>query len=355
MKVGILSMQKVINFGSFLQAYALKKIIQELGHSVSFVDIRQGREVVSLNSKGVRKQKYIVDKYIFKRIEHVFFSRRRRANFKKKYFEFADINHSVPESQCDIIVIGSDEVFNCCQPAKWGFSLQLLGETERPAISYAGSFGYSDYDKICTMDMENEAACSLRKLKEISVRDVNSADCINKLIGKHPHQHLDPVLIYDWSAEITPQNKYDNYILVYSYDNRINDEKEIRAIKDFARKYGKKLISFGLYQRWCDKNVACSPFELIAYFDSADYVITDTFHGTVISIKRNKKFATIIRDSNYNKLSDLMRKMGVWDRRIEHIDDLECVIQKEIMFEPINCLISEECERSIAYLRENLI
>ena len=37
-KVGILSMQRIKNYGSFLQAYGLKKIIEELGHDVEFVD-----------------------------------------------------------------------------------------------------------------------------------------------------------------------------------------------------------------------------------------------------------------------------------------------------------------------------
>ena len=39
-KVGILSMQRICNFGSFLQAYALKKTIEQLGHEVVFVDYR---------------------------------------------------------------------------------------------------------------------------------------------------------------------------------------------------------------------------------------------------------------------------------------------------------------------------
>ena len=39
MNVGILSMQRVVNYGSFLQAYALKQTISALGYTVEFVDI----------------------------------------------------------------------------------------------------------------------------------------------------------------------------------------------------------------------------------------------------------------------------------------------------------------------------
>ena len=38
MKVGIMSMQRVVNYGSFLQAYSLKKNIEALDGEVEFVD-----------------------------------------------------------------------------------------------------------------------------------------------------------------------------------------------------------------------------------------------------------------------------------------------------------------------------
>ena len=41
-KVGIMSMQRIANYGSFLQAYALKQLIEELGHKVEFVDYHVG-------------------------------------------------------------------------------------------------------------------------------------------------------------------------------------------------------------------------------------------------------------------------------------------------------------------------
>ena len=45
MKVGILSMQQITNYGSFLQAYGLKSIIEGLGHEVEFIDIVPGEQL----------------------------------------------------------------------------------------------------------------------------------------------------------------------------------------------------------------------------------------------------------------------------------------------------------------------
>lgn len=354
MNIGILSMQKIINFGSFLQSYALKHILESMGHSVSFVDIKPGEKLFGERVTTSQKNKFVIDKYFFKRIEHVIFYKKRKKRFLNEFFPSIGIDMPLDEKQCDMLVVGSDEVFNCCQKENWGFSLQLMGETECPSISYAGSFGFTDYNMLTDACIDKKVASAMKRFKSISVRDNNSAICVNKLTGIEPHIHLDPVLIYDWDKDLCPQTKYNNYILIYSYDNRINNENEIKAIKTFAKKHKKKLISFGVYQRWCDLNVSCTPLELISYFDGADYVITDTFHGTVISVKRNKKFVTIIRESNTNKISDLLSKFNLTERTMDNIDSLENIITKDIDYICVNNIIKEEQIKSISYLRENL-
>lgn len=352
MKIGILSMQHVINYGSFLQAYALKMIIESLGHDVCFVAIKPGRQIIE--QKHPSSRKLTVDKYIFKRIDHIVFQKRRNSLFEEKLFPSIAIDKPELEESCDMVIIGSDEVFNCCQSSRWGFSTQLFGDIEVASLTYAASCGFTSYEKVLEMGITEELINSLHKLKDISVRDNNTRDFVQKLIRKQPKQHLDPVLVYDWDKEVTSQMKYRDYILVYAYDNRINNEEEIKAIKDFAQKEHKQLISFGVYQRWCDKNVLCTPFELLAYFDGADYVITDTFHGTVISIKRNKQFATLIRNSNKNKLTDLLSRFDLMDREVTRISTLCDTIKQRIDYNEVNARLQAEQFRTIEYLQSNL-
>ena len=54
-KVGIMSMQRIANYGSFLQAYALKQLIEELGHKVEFVDYHVGAPVIAENADNKNK------------------------------------------------------------------------------------------------------------------------------------------------------------------------------------------------------------------------------------------------------------------------------------------------------------
>ena len=253
-----------------------------------------------------------------------------------------------------MIVIGSDEVFNCCQSSKWGFSDQLFGNTDVTSITYAASCGYTTYEKVAELGLSEKIWASLTKLQAISVRDKNTKAFVQSVLSVEPEQHLDPVLIYDWKNEVPQTRRYGNYILIYAYDNRIYDESEINAIKKFAKKHHLELISFGVYQRWCDRNVSCSPFELLSYFDGAKYVITDTFHGTVISIKRNKPFAVLIRESNKEKLTDLLERFGLTDRELMSINALEDVITKDIDYSHINEKIRIAQSEALDYLKTNL-
>lgn len=68
MKVGIMSMQRIINYGSFLQAYGLKKTIENLGHTVEFVDYKVGEPLVDEVSVSSNESK-------IKRIMKVLFSK----------------------------------------------------------------------------------------------------------------------------------------------------------------------------------------------------------------------------------------------------------------------------------------
>ena len=353
MKVGILSMQRVINYGSFLQAYALKHTIESLGYETAFVDIKEGRHLDNslINNSG-RSSIKITE--LPKRIDHVLFVKRRKKLFCQHLFVEHGITTPKDESELDLLVVGSDEVFNCLQESPWGLSLQLMGDTTIPAISYAASCGYTTLEKLREIGIADEVAESLKKYKAISVRDRNSANIVLEITDIDPQIHLDPVLIYDWTRETEIEKcRFSNYILVYGYDNRINKEDEILAIKKFAKKHKKKLISFGVYQRWCDRNILCDPFQLVKYFMNADYIVTDTFHGTVLSIKCNRPFVTIIRESNKNKITDLLSKFNLKERAIE-VGRLSNVLETPVDYSIVNDIIAAERKRTLDYLDTNI-
>jgi hypothetical protein len=113
------------------------------------------------------------------------------------------------------------------------------------------------------------------------------------MTGQDSLFHLDPVFLYDYKDEIEEKQLDFEYNLIYAYDGRINSEVEIEAIQSFAKENNLKTLSAGLYQSWCDKNISANPFEILGYVKNARYVVTDTFHGSVFSIKYKKPFAAL--------------------------------------------------------------
>ena len=362
MKIGILSMQKVINYGSFLQAYALKGSIESLGHKCFFIDIKPGRNIGNnaLETKKRSKLEFLIkrfDRYIFRRIQHHFHTKKRRERFKSEFFPILGVEKiDNYDSQYDVVVIGSDEVFNCARNTKWGFAKTLFGEgidSER-IITYAASCGDTTLDKLEQCGIKEEVENALHNIKVFSVRDDNTKLFVEALTDKKVIENIDPTLIYDFSKNLPSSIPEKNYILIYAYDNRISDIETIKAIKLFAKKHKKKIISAGVYQNWCDKNILCTPFELLAYFRDADYVVTDTFHGTVFSIKHNKRFASIIRESNKQKLGYLLKKFNLSNRELNDLNNLENILNQRPDYETVNQIIKSEAENAKAYFMDNL-
>ena len=84
---------------------------------------------------------------------------------------------------------------------------------------------------------------------------------------------------------------------------------------------------------------------------NADYVITDTFHGCVMSMKFNKQFVALVRDSNRQKMSSLLDQFGLKGRMCEEFGDLRDRMEPPIDYITINDIIAKETEKSIQYLK----
>lgn len=371
MEIGIMSMQRVENYGSFLQAYGLKKEIEKLGHAVQFVDYQIEPSVVV--SSAEEKKRSLSNSRISKAFHMLFPAyrvwRKQQIKMNSTFQEFSrtyneqflsDLDVKKKFNICpelDVLVIGSDEVFNCTQSGnKVGFSRQLFGKNNKAkkVISYAASFGSTTYEKLEQYHIMEEVGELLLQFDSISVRDKNSQKIIEKLCGFSPVSHIDPVLLYDFPEVDNISVPMENYIVVYAYADRIKG-KEAEAIREFAKRENKKILSLGFYQPFCDEYVLASPLEVLAYIKQADYVITDTFHGTVFSIKYQKKFGTIIRDSNRQKLEDLMERFDVIERQICKFEHLQKIVLSEIDKEKIRNMLLIDQERGRDYLKKNLI
>lgn len=357
MKIGILSMQEVKNYGSFLQAFSLKSNIEALGHQCEFVNIVPGEQLGDYKISKFHKIHLLVERLwgwdFMKRLKYIY---QFQSRFAKEFLPELGVKKGVTTEHFDAVVIGSDEVFNCAQKTWFGFSKQLFGEglNANKVITYAASFGATSVAKLDKLGIKDVVAGLLKKLDKISVRDANSTEVVKELTGSVPNKNVDPVLIYDYSKHMPSSVDLKDYMIVYTYPGRITDKNEINAIRAYAKSKGLQLVSIGHYFPWCDKTIVPHPFEVLAYFKNASCIVTDTFHGSVFSIKYNKQFCTIVRGMNSNKLTHLLGQFGLSGRIANDVSKLSAIMETKIDYVPVNKKIEEERQRSIAYLKENL-
>jgi hypothetical protein len=376
MKVGIISMQRVCNNGSFLQAYGLKKLIESFGHEVVFVDYHTGDPLAAtskdrLNCLILKCRNKFVD--LFTDVKFLRFLLPaemrniavKRDEYKHQILPMLGIKDKrYYNTKVDALVIGSDEVFNCTQfNPEVGYSLELFGKDANAdkVLSYAASFGNTTYQKLLDFGKADEVAGCLKRFNSISVRDRNSSEVVEKLLGVKPDVNLDPVLIYDFMPNVADKEQRRNYIVVYAYRARITT-KEAEDIKAFAKKESKKLISVSGEMDWCDEHFKGNPFEVLDLFRHADYAITDTFHGTIFSIINRIRFVTLIRKSkgssygNQEKLQDLLNRLELQERSYSNEEqNLNTCISKDIDYNIVFKIIHKEREHTMQYLRKQLV
>ena len=261
---------------------------------------------------------------LFQKIRDRKFTKRLKKSIED-CFPILELDKPAPK-EFDLVVIGSDEVFNCCQPAPWGYTLQLYGKVlnAKKVVSYAGSFGHTRYEQLVQLGIDKEIGETMKTMAAISVRDQNSYDIVEKLTGIKAEMHLDPVLIYGYEKEIAERKvSYpEKYMVIYSYQGRINDKREIKEITSFAKEHKLKLISIFCRYDWCDEAIVPeTPFDVLGWFKGAEYVVTDTFHGTIFSIITGRRFVTLVRKkatvTNEEKVSSLLKQLGLEERCVE--------------------------------------
>lgn len=339
----ILTVYDSLNYGSYLQAFALKEMLSKYGQ-VSFLDIKHQ----STSKQTVEK----VLAHIYKRrFKGVIFEIKKFNIFKKckKDFVITNIDKINRNDMSNIYVFGSDEIWNISRekflksPEFWGENLDGFKISYAPSLNTATKDDYLKNKYLITL---------LNKFDFISVRDKNSYEALKDLTDKKIEMVLDPTFIYGVenfkTIEVKPNEK-EKYLMIYTYGKMCKKVEEIEAIKRFAHDNGLKTISVGKYLKWCDKSVNVTPMEFLGYVHNAEYVLTDTFHGTVFSILYRKNFSVI---NPANKIKDLLTEFKLDKNAISDVIKLKEIKQTD--YKLTEEIQKERVNRSIKYL-ENAV
>lgn len=348
MKIGILTHHYVSNYGAFLQAYALSEAIAKAfsEDTVEIIDYINIKHYVT-NFGGwfryYRKRERL--KHWKKKIHVPFvFARERKANLRlsPRCYTAKQVNRL----RYDVIIVGSDEVWNyqdkkSTAKVKFGHGL-----TCRHIIAYAPSVGNSH------KDAPEYVRTGLEKFSAISVRDALTGALVKKLTGKTPVSVLDPTFLYS-IPQGKPKRIKKPYILFYYCDGLPKQIKE--QIIEYARKTNRAVYGAGEWDfRYDDVTDNLTPFEWVDLFRNAEYVFTGTFHGTVFSILNRRPFKVYLTNkSRIRKVGSLLAELGIEDRQINDgfVFDMS-EMKEDIDFEAVDEILTERKKQSLDYLRD---
>ena len=354
MEYGIITHYEVHNHGALLQLNGLSKVLKELNINATALQFEKSYDFLGLDIKA----KYEIS---IKSIGIYLNYLRERGlsqtlyNYKKKRvldtFKAQEGLVGAYYTECgelDGIVVGSDEVFALHTgptPAFFGHALP-----SKKIFSYAGCFGPTTIEDVDKLHCRAFVASGLGSMIGLGMRDQNSIRISEELTGKKAELVCDPVILYGYKKEMANMScpMTEKYLVVYSYDGKF--EESAAEIKTYARSHGLKIVSPGFYQKWADVNVNVDPVSLLSWFKGAECVVTNTFHGCVMSIISGTEMAVRLR-GNANKLLNLMTEYEIVDREFGNGNSLESVLGKKVDWNVVNEQVKYRRAQSMDYLK----
>lgn len=362
MKVGIITWHYYSNVGSNLQAYAMQKTIKNLGHEPTFINYRYKFYKDSF-LKGFIKECCIKIDKIFPNLLNekwkfgAYCFQKEEMRSTKEIYEKEKLKEIA--LQFDAVVCGSDQIWapNVFDDV---YMLSFVDEKTKK-IAYAPSIGLNEIPE----NLREKYIKYIGRLDRISTREDNGVRLLREYCGIQAEQVLDPTLLIkkeEWLELIKNKvSSEEKYIFVYL----LGEKKWIREwIKKFANIVGMKVILLSNYdddKKYSNEHYrAMGPRKFIELISEAQYVLTDSFHGTIFSILFQKEFYVFDRFDSEEKLCQnsriisLLKILELEDRRVKSNSKMK-LIDKKIEYKNVNQKLEEERKKSLKFLSESLV
>lgn len=380
MKIGIITILKVNNYGAELQAYALQCVLSLLGYDAEIIDYlfyKNPQHIKTTCSKP--KFHFGIKKSLAEKIYPIYMKSKtllhskdekmrelRFALFHQTHTKLSKTYRTIDELfsaklDYDIYMVGSDQVWNPGIYSSLDPYFLKFAPKGKKRLAYASSFGVSEIPSYAYTYYHD----SLKAFDAIGVREVNAVDLVKDLCGKKAQWVLDPTLLLtkkDWSnIAIVPETVkdfQDGYILLYELTpcpyilrltyhlNKTLNLPIVRICKSSSVEDKDKTIL----------NITdAGPAEFVGLFSNARLVITNSFHGTAFSINLERDFYTVapLRKRNNSRQQSLLRLFQLESRLLVEDGQFPVVKDISINYEPIRERLNDERHKSIQFLTDN--
>lgn len=365
MKIGVLTFHNADNCGAVLQAYAFTDALNALPNcNAEIINYHNLRLENSYKPFNLLKSKnpikfigkiFLRSYFIFKRYNGFADFRRKHLKTSEKDYYFS--NRSEILNDYDVIITGSDQVFNLNisgqDDTTYFLDISVKGALCKK-YTYAASIGDLPTEKD---ELKRFIDLLKNNFSYISFREKSSVDFLAENCSEIPcTSHLDPVFLLNGEAwrKISADKKITRYVLYFNICKSESTSKAMRSAVDFAKANSLEpyYSSTTIFSREKGmRYLSCeSPDVLLGSIKNADYVFTDSFHGAALCILMHKNFfveTNIIRNS---RVLDLLELTGLSHRGMKDgVISCDYVISEE-EWAYADAQIEKERQRAKDYL-----
>lgn len=362
-----LTFHSAINYGAILQTIGLQTALENLNLKNEVIDytdkcmrqyklfdfsemqlkekIKKIMKIVLYGHK-MNKRYYIFNKFI-----------RDNMVLTKKVENVQQIEEIIEAS--DILITGSDQVWSTDIVGELSDIYTLnFGYESNKRISYAASIGTSQIDK----QYENDYKEKISKIDFVSVREKSAQKELNKILPQNQIDTvLDPTMLLnreEWNKKIESISKAEKERYILAYTMEVNKEY-VKIANELSKKTGLKIIYLD-YRNYGFKNVLrnayCdNPYEFINLVKNAEYVVTNSFHGTAFSIIFNKKFWAIPHKTKSARVTNLLELLNLSGRTVTTLEEFNRKdYDMDINYSEVNKKLDVEKSRSLEWLKKSV-
>lgn len=313
MIINILTFSKVYNRGANMQAYALKKYLEDRGAKVEFLDLQLPISK-EMNWRG-RLFEYFQNQVANRFRKHMHFC------FTRKYKNLSDLKNDPPKA--DVYVVGSDQVWNPSLTQKMGALTYFFDflPLQAKRVSYAASIGDAiwKYGELSPCIKEE-----LKKFAAISVRENSAREICKRNFETDAEVVLDPTLLLTHSdlKDIIGLNRsvLKSQTFVYLLYNGSDTFSITRLLHKLS---GNKKIKGLSYSIFAKITRFYSIENWLKQIDSSSLIITNSFHCMVMALLLHKEFIVIPPyPGRETRMLSLLSKIGLVNRYVNSIEDI---------------------------------
>lgn len=362
--------------GRFLQAYALSCAITSLGYDNEIINYlprewTTNRSLLDKLRRYVKKPDFLGLLQDVKSRKSNRYFRKSNSTSKAKYVEFIkenlkyDLNSHISADELqnlkfDAWICGSDQIWNphFSVGRDEAYYLQFAPKNKR--IAYAASMGTLDIDSP-QLEMQKHW---IQEIPYVSVREYGTCELLKRILGSDVEHVCDPTFLMplDWWHSLAGRRIIkDKYLLLFLFDNNPLPRQVAETIaKD------KNLKIFCISNEISDAKkyehlLGIGPQEFVSLFKYSDYICTQSFHGTVLSMLFNRQFFTFDRTRKGEpsglilRIQSLLNTVGLESRIMINDKNVEdCLKSEDIDFTYSNTIISDQRIKGLDFLRNSI-